>query len=222
MRVNTNVTAPRNTSNSPTPNIIITSTLLNQGCTSLECHFAGANTFFFTLSPNVGEFSVRMSLYVTIPALKILRWLLYFQKQKRCATVFQTRHEFLSTHDHPHNPDIRRFLLWRDVAYCFAWIKLWSLRGYCILCIVYFMLYSVHFIFYIVYFMLYIMCCILYILYCILYILYCIVYILYCILYILYCIVYVLYCILYILYCILCIVYFILYILYWRKIIWDF
>jgi len=71
---------------------------------------------FFTVSPSVGAFSVRMSLHVTIPALRILRWLLYFQKQKRCALVFQTKHEFRFPHDHPHSPDIGRILLW-DLAY---------------------------------------------------------------------------------------------------------
>jgi len=43
---NTNVTAPRNTSNRSTPNINISATLLKQGCTNPECHVARTNTFF--------------------------------------------------------------------------------------------------------------------------------------------------------------------------------
>ena len=44
---NTNVTAPRNTSNSSTPNRNISATLLDQECTNPECHLARANTLFY-------------------------------------------------------------------------------------------------------------------------------------------------------------------------------
>lgn len=72
------------------------------------------------MSPDIGEFSVRISLHVVIPALGILRWLLYFQKQKMCALVFKNKHEFRFPRDHPHSPDIRGFLIWRDLVYALS------------------------------------------------------------------------------------------------------